>query len=98
MRRLFGFVLGLFLTHTAWATFPPQVALTLKEKTSCREAKKIGRNHRLFVHCDAKDHLAKVYSADYLGKGSLASVIYELAKNSKVEGAVPYDEAETARR
>jgi hypothetical protein len=68
----------------AAAAFPPKLTVRFKEKTSCRDAKKLLRPQRLFVDCQANAMRQLAYSADYFGREPVQKVISAVAANGRV--------------
>ena len=79
------FALAFLLGTASWGSFPPKVNVTLIEKMSCREIKRLFQKDRLFVHCDTKTRLVQSFSAEYLGKSSVPLVWKQLRSSPKVK-------------
>ena len=85
-------VVGLLASGPAFASSqegPPKVTIVMKEKVSCRQIKKLVKEHRLFVHCDPEQRTARAYTAAYLGDGSMDSVLRQVAALPNIELAAP---------
>ena len=85
-------VVGLLACGPAFASSqegPPKVTLVLKEKMSCRQIKKLVKEHRLFVHCDPQQRTARAFTAAYLGGENMETVLRQVASLPKVELATP---------
>ncbi len=87
IRRFWLLAIFLLWVPSAHAGAPARLAVMLKEKMSCREVKRLLRIERLFIQCDAKQPMARNWTAHYFGKESLPEVLRELSLYEKVERA-----------
>ena len=86
---LIAAVLGLSASSAPASNFPQKVSLILRQKVSCRDAKRLVKRNRLFVHCSASDHFSNKFEADYLGNAPLNEVLAAISTYDKIQAAVP---------